>query len=75
MARKSVNNAPDVIELEPGKYAWCSCGHSSKHPFCDGSHSGSDMAPVVFEVTETKKVALCACKKTGGAPFCDGSHS
>ncbi|MAJ29325.1 cytochrome C551 [bacterium TMED181] len=75
MEKKSVKNSPDVIELEPGKYAWCSCGHSAKHPFCDGSHSGSGMTPMVFEVTEKKKVALCACKKTGGAPFCDGSHS
>ena len=29
----------DVIE---GKsYYWCSCGKSSRPPFCDGSHNGS----------------------------------
>ncbi|MDE0959361.1 MAG: CDGSH iron-sulfur domain-containing protein [Planctomycetota bacterium] len=72
---RSVDNKPVVIELDAGKYAWCACGQSSNHPFCDGSHSGSGMTPVVFEVEEKKKVALCACKKTSGAPFCDGSHS
>ena len=27
---------PAVMELEPGEYWWCSCGKSSKQPFCDG---------------------------------------
>jgi CDGSH-type Zn-finger protein len=72
---KSVDNKPVIIELQAGKHAWCACGQSSNHPFCDGSHSGSGIAPVVFEVEAAKKVALCACKKTAGAPFCDGSHS
>ena len=32
--------AVDVVE---GKsYYWCSCGKSSKQPFCDGSHKGTD---------------------------------
>ncbi len=72
---KSVDDKPVVMELEAGKHAWCSCGLSSKHPFCDGSHAGTGNAPVVFELEESRKVALCACKKTSGAPFCDGSHS
>ena len=29
-----------VVEVEQGKsYYWCSCGNSSKQPFCDGSHN------------------------------------
>ena len=29
-----------AIEVEQGKsYYWCSCGKSSKQPFCDGSHN------------------------------------
>ena len=32
---------PAVIKLEAGEYWWCSCGKSSKQPFCDGSHQGS----------------------------------
>ena len=66
---------PFVLDLEPGKYAWCTCGESATQPYCDGSHSGTGFTPHVFELEEAKKVALCGCKKTGGVPFCDGSHS
>ncbi len=32
--------APYGVEVESGKtYFWCTCGKSSKQPFCDGSHS------------------------------------
>ncbi|MEC9477094.1 MAG: CDGSH iron-sulfur domain-containing protein [Planctomycetota bacterium] len=72
---KVVDTKPVVMEIEAGTYSWCACGKSANHPFCDGSHAGSGMAPVRFEVAETGKVALCACKITAGAPFCDGSHS
>lgn len=29
---------PYILEMEPGKYAWCTCGRSATQPFCDGSH-------------------------------------
>ena len=30
-----------AVDVEEGKsYYWCSCGQSSKQPFCDGSHKG-----------------------------------
>lgn len=74
MEKKVVQKSPIVLEIEPGTYAWCSCGHSSKQPYCDGSHSGSDMRPIVETVTEKKTVAWCACKNSSGA-FCDGSHT
>jgi CDGSH-type Zn-finger protein len=66
---------PKVLELEPGRYAWCACGQSSDQPFCDGSHAGSGFSPVLFGVDEKKRVALCQCKRTGGKPFCDGTHA
>lgn len=66
---------PKAVELEEGKmYAWCSCGNSSKQPFCDGSHSGSDFTPEMFKAEKTGTHYLCACKATGNSPFCDGSH-
>lgn len=65
---------PVVLDLEPGTYAWCACGHSKSQPFCDGSHEGTGFEPVEFEVTETRRVALCMCKHAGKRPFCDGSH-
>ncbi len=66
---------PYVIETQPGKYAWCSCGKSAKQPFCDGSHKGTNLAPVIVDVNETKNVAWCGCKYTNNKPFCDGSHN
>lgn len=66
---------PVKVELEPGTYWWCACGLSKKQPFCDGSHSGTSMGPMKFEVTEPKRYGLCQCKATKKPPFCDGSHS
>lgn len=66
---------PFVMKMEPGKYAWCSCGLSAGQPFCDGSHKGTEHRPVITEISEARNVAWCGCKKTAGAPFCDGAHS
>lgn len=65
---------PDLIELKPGKYAWCQCGFSSNQPFCDGSHHGSKNRPIVFDVKKKTKLRLCNCKLTKKGPFCDDSH-
>ena len=69
-------DGPIAVEVEKDKsYYWCSCGKSSKQPFCDGSHKGTEFTPVVFKAEETKKMFFCACKQTDGQPFCDGSHN
>ena len=66
---------PFPVEVEAGKsYFWCACGQSAKQPFCDGSHKGSEFAPVKFEATETKKVFFCGCKHTATPVMCDGTH-
>ena len=67
--------APTVLELEPGKYYWCTCGDSKNQPYCDGAHKGTGFTPMAFELAEQKTVALCLCKHTGNSPYCDGSHS
>ena len=65
-----------VVEVEKNKsYFWCSCGLSSKQPFCDGSHKNSEFSPVRFIADETKKMFFCTCKQTNNQPFCDGSHN
>jgi CDGSH-type Zn-finger protein len=72
---KIAQKAPFVMDMEPGKYAWCSCGLSKNQPFCDGSHKGTGFTPVIVDIEEPKKVAWCGCKHTQNPPFCDGSHT
>ena len=67
--------APFVMDCQPGKYAWCSCGKSANQPFCDGKHAGTGMTPVIEEITEARKVAWCGCKHSKNGAFCDGAHS
>lgn len=75
MDKKIAQKAPFVMELEPGTYAWCSCGHSTNQPYCDGSHKGSGMAPTIEVLEEKKTVAWCGCKNSENGAFCDGSHT
>jgi CDGSH-type Zn-finger protein len=67
-------DAPYVVNLEPGTYKWCSCGKSKKQPFCDDSHQGTSFSPVTFSTTERKMVMLCGCKHTKNPPYCDGNE-
>lgn len=69
VARKSL-----ALEVEPGTHWWCSCGRSSNQPLCDGSHKGTGLQALKFEVTEKKTFYFCQCKHTKNPPFCDGSH-
>jgi len=67
---------PIAVELEAGKkYAWCTCGQSTKQPFCDGSHKETEFTPQAWVAPESKKVFFCACKRSENTPLCDGSHS
>lgn len=67
---------PCKVELEEGqKYFWCSCGLSTRQPFCDGSHKGTEMKSVHYVSPKTDTVRLCGCKATKNPPFCDGSHN
>jgi CDGSH iron-sulfur domain-containing protein 3 len=67
--------SPYQVELEAGKrYAWCLCGRSQKQPFCDGSHAGTGIEPLMFTAERTELALLCGCKDTGDPPYCDGSH-
>ena len=72
---KIPKKAPFVLEVTPGKYAWCTCGESKSQPYCDGSHKGTGFSPNIEEVTETKIVAWCGCKHSKNGSFCDGSHA
>jgi CDGSH-type Zn-finger protein len=67
---------PYAFNVEAGrKYFWCACGRSARQPFCDGSHKGTSLAPVLFAAEKSEEVWFCGCKATGAKPFCDGSHN
>ncbi len=69
------SNQPARIALEKDrKYFFCTCGKSSKQPFCDGSHQGSEFTPMAFVCSESKDYFLCQCKHSANKPYCDGSH-
>jgi CDGSH-type Zn-finger protein len=74
MTPKIAATCPAALELPAGDHWWCTCGHSTNQPFCDGSHKGTGFAPQRFTLTEAKKVWLCQCKHSANAPFCDGAH-
>lgn len=74
-APKIGGTAPIAVEVTAGKrYFWCTCGRSSKQPFCDGSHKDTGFAPMKYEAAEDGKLFFCTCKQTGNRPLCDGSH-
>ena len=67
--------APYPVDVQAGKtYWWCTCGNSSKQPFCDGSHKGGAFSPLSWTAEKDTKAYFCGCKQTGNAPLCDGRH-
>jgi CDGSH iron-sulfur domain-containing protein 3 len=72
--RQIPQKSPYVMEMNPGTYHWCACGKSKGQPFCDGSHKGTPITPVAYEVKEKKKIAWCGCKHSKNGCLCDGSH-
>jgi CDGSH-type Zn-finger protein len=67
---------PFGFKVEAGqKYFWCACGRSKGQPFCDGSHRGTGLTPVMFAAEKSEEVWFCGCKASGAKPFCDGSHN
>jgi len=70
------SKTPIPVEVEAGKsYFWCSCGQSSKQPFCDGCHKDTEFTPQKYTAEKDGKVFFCGCKHSANAPLCDGSHN
>ncbi|MCH7929018.1 MAG: CDGSH iron-sulfur domain-containing protein [Proteobacteria bacterium] len=77
MARPIVAQpGPFFVDVEEGRtYTWCACGRSANQPFCDGSHSGTGIAPVVYTAAQSRRVLFCGCKASMKPPVCDGAHN
>ena len=55
---------PIGVDVVEGKsYYWCTCGKSSKQPFCDGSHTGSEFGPLTYKAEQSKKVFFVLANK------------
>jgi len=72
---KVAQKEPYVIDMEPGEYYWCACGHSDAQPFCDGAHKDTGIGPMVVNIDEAGKKPWCGCKHTKTPPYCDGAHT
>jgi CDGSH-type Zn-finger protein len=70
-------DAPIPVKVEAGKtYWWCTCGLSSRQPFCDGSHNAEKaFSPMAYTADADRTVFFCTCKATQKGPLCDGSHN
>jgi CDGSH-type Zn-finger protein len=67
---------PYQVALDAGKaYFWCTCGRSTRQPFCDGSHKTTSLQPHRFVAESSGTFNLCGCKSTDDRPFCDGTHN
>ena len=71
---KIAQKSPYIADEKAGRKAFCTCGLSSKNPYCDGSHKGTGFSPEIVILEEDKKVVWCGCKHSSKGAFCDGSH-
>lgn len=72
---KIASKNPVKVFLEDGEsYTFCTCGHSTNQPFCDGSHSGTGFVPQTFTAKKDGAAYLCQCKHSANQPYCDGKH-
>ena len=49
---------PLVTELGEGTYYWCQCGKTRTVPYCDGSHQGTGITPLAFEIKEVSHLTV-----------------
>jgi len=69
-------NEPFAIDVKKGdKLAFCLCGQSKNGPYCDGSHTDTDITPEVVMFDKDKTIHACGCGQSANRPYCDGSHT
>ncbi len=75
MKNPEFQNSPYIVHETAGKRFYCRCGKTNNQPFCDGSHKGTGITPMVVDIEKDRRVAYCGCRQSGELPFCDGTHS
>ena len=53
---KIAQKSPYIIDEKARRRAFCTCGLSSKNPYCDESHKGTGFSPKIIELEEEKEV-------------------
>ena len=53
-----MNNQFVKVKLEAGIHYVCACGKTSNQPFCDGSHQGTTIQPLVLELDRSKDIEI-----------------
>lgn len=46
------------VTLDAGTYYICSCGQSQNLPYCDGSHKGTNLQPLVLQLESAQTVEI-----------------
>lgn len=75
--KKMIAKNPVEFKMKANNlYAFCTCGHSDKHPLCDGSHKveAPECKSHKVMAEEDKSVWICQCSESKNSPFCDGAH-
>ncbi len=55
---KISQKSPYISDEKAGRKTFCTCGLSSKNPYCDGSHKGTGFSPEIVILEEDKKSSL-----------------
>ena len=66
---------PYIVNETAGKKYYCQCGFSKNQPYCDGSHKGTGITPLMVDIPEDRRCAYCGCRQSSELPFCDGTHA
>lgn len=53
-----MNNQFVKVRLEAGTHYVCACGKTLNQPFCDGSHQGTTIQPLVLELDSPKNIEI-----------------
>lgn len=47
-----------TLNLDAGTHYICSCGLSKNHPYCDGSHKGTEKTPKVVKLDTPQTIEI-----------------